>query len=200
MKIRKVTNRYYQIIPKEGTRLRFKYFKYKKDLINYLTTNFRDCVNAEVCIYKESFGASFSEKNYMVWYNRNEYRNGAFFKAKLHLIQNKGRRYISKLKTSKRDKRWFSFSEKIISLMCYISDELHKGNPINKSNAKNLVILFKKRGFVDFEPSEEDLEYINGYIGQGIDFFHWSDRCDFLRMKTVIEYFKREGLIDKTLM
>ena len=62
-------------------------------------------------------------------------------------------------------------------------------------NPEKLVKLFYKRGFKDFTPTEEDQEYIDYYLEKGIDFYHWSDRCNWLRTKTVIEYFKKENLI-----
>jgi hypothetical protein len=62
-------------------------------------------------------------------------------------------------------------------------------------DAKRLVGLFYKRGFKDFEPDEDDWNYINGHISDGISFWHWSDRCNHLRMKTIIEYFKQQKLI-----
>jgi hypothetical protein len=76
--------------------------------------------------------------------------------------------------------------------MCNIEAE---DGTITPKNAKKLVELFYKQGFKDFEPDEEQLRYINGHIGDGIDFHHWSDRCNKLRMKVVIEFFKRNNLI-----
>ena len=67
---------------------------------------------------------------------------------------------------------------------------------ITSKDAKKLVKLFEKRGFKDFVPTEEDLIYINGHILDGIDFYHWSDRCNWLRTKTIIEYFKRNNLLN----
>ena len=64
-------------------------------------------------------------------------------------------------------------------------------------DAKKLISLFEKRGFKDFEPTEEDWVYIKGHISDGIDFFHWSDRCNFLRCKVILEFFKRENLLWK---
>ena len=77
--------------------------------------------------------------------------------------------------------------------MCNIYES--DGETILPNKAKNLINLFEKRGFKDFEPSEEDLKYINGHISDGIDFFYWSDRCNFLRCKVILEYFKRKGLL-----
>jgi hypothetical protein len=67
----------------------------------------------------------------------------------------------------------------------------------NIEKANKLITLFEKRGFKDFEPDEDDLYYINGHILTGIDFYHWSDRCNFLRCKVILEYFKRENLLCK---
>ena len=106
----------------------------------------------------------------------------------------RGRKFISKNnKISKGDKKYFAFSEKVSSLMCNIYEEDEKTILPNKAN--KLIELFKKRGFKDFEPTEEDLKYINGHIFDGVQFSYWSDRCNFLRCKVILEFFKREGLL-----
>lgn len=66
---------------------------------------------------------------------------------------------------------------------------------VTPKDAKKLYDLFLKRGFKDFEPTDNQWIYINGHISDGIPFWHWSDRCDALRTKTVIEYFRRNNLI-----
>jgi hypothetical protein len=106
----------------------------------------------------------------------------------------RGRKFISKNnKISKESKKYFAFSDKITSLMCNIYEEDEKTILPNKAN--KLIELFKKRGFKDFTPTEEDLKYINGHILDGIQFSYWSDRCNFLRCKVILEFFKRECLL-----
>jgi len=105
----------------------------------------------------------------------------------------RGRKFISKYnKIEKSAKKYFAFSDKVISLMSNIYEE---NGAILPSKAKRLIKLFEKRGFKDFEPTEEDWEYINGHISDGICFSYWSDRCNFLRCKVILEYFKREELV-----
>ena len=77
--------------------------------------------------------------------------------------------------------------------MCHIKQD---DGTILKKDAERLVQLFYKRGYKDFEPTENDTDYITYYLRNGIDFYHWSDRCNWLRTKTVIEYFRMLKLIE----
>jgi len=181
MKVRKHRKKEWWFFPPKGSPLqrgRCYRFKYKSDLMKFLNRNFIDVLNGVVRLEEDSFGASYCRKAWDVWYDR----NGVVLKQT----------YRSKLiKISKTGKKYFAFSDKVISLMCRIGEK----DVIEKSEAKKLVDLFYKRGFKDFKPTDEDWEYINGHIENGIDFFHWSDRCNWIRTKTVIEYFKHENLI-----
>lgn len=180
--------------PKESTLKKHLYiFKYKQDLMKFLTSNIEQSINGIVGLGEETFNASYTLREYFVWYNQKQYRCSGNLKADLRQMPFRGRKYISKSdKISKGDKRYFAFSDKVISLMCHIEDE--NGNILPK-DAKRLYDLFLKRGFKDFEPTEEDWDYINGHISDGICFSYWSDRCNFLRVKTIIEYFKRNDLL-----
>lgn len=195
MKIRNHRKKEWWFYPPEKSTLKkhLYVFKYKQDLIKFLTSNIEQAINGTVRIEEKTFNASYALRQYFVWYNENQYRSGAALKADLLQMTFRGKKYISKPhRISKEDKRYFAFSDKIISLMCHIEDE--NGNILSK-DAKRLYDLFIKRGFKDFEPTEDDWVYINGHISDGICFSHWSDRCNFLRAKTIIEYFKRSGLL-----
>lgn len=193
MKIRNHRKYEWQFRPRNGSKLPkvFYRFKYKSDLMRFLNKNFEDALCGDVTLYHRSFTSSGAYRTWFVWYNDYDLRK-APLKIVLKQEMFRGSKYIFKPRPMEREtKKYFAFSNKIINSMCSI---YHNGITPNK--AKNLVNLFNKRGFKDFTPTESDWIYINGHISDGIDFWHWSDRCNFLRMKTIIEYFKREKLIN----
>lgn len=195
MKIRKHRKREWWFLPHSNSELekgQYK-FKYKSDLMRFLNNNFMNALNGTVRLEEHSFGHYGCIRSWLVWYNDFAPKNSPY---KIDLRQElfRGRKYIFKpQKISKDSKKYFAFSNKVISLMSNIKKD---DGTIDSKDAIKLVTLFNKRGFKDFEPTEEDWEYINGHISDGIDFSHWSDRCNTYRMKTIIEYFKREKLID----
>lgn len=196
MKIKNHRKMEWWFIPSEESKLKkhlYK-FKYKSDLMKFLNNNFEEAVNGEVRLKENSFCHSGCVRTWFVWYN--DYATkGSKLKIQLRKSTFRGRKYVFKpRKIAKSDKLYFAFSNKVISLMCniYQSDE---DKTILPKDAKRLVQLFYKRGFKDFEPDEKEWLYINGHIVLGISFWHWSDRCNWLRTKTIIEYFKRENLI-----
>lgn len=192
MKIRNHKKREYVFFPCEDSELKGSFkFKYKSDLIRFLMKDIGNSINGTVSLMESSFNGSYTIREWFVWYN--EYReNKEPLKVVLKQLNFRGCKYIHKpASISKESKKYFALSEKVISLMGTIGDD-----GITKARANKLVLLFKKRGFKDFEPTDDDLDYINGHIEKGIDFFHWSDRCNWLRTKTIIEYFKRENLLN----
>lgn len=195
MKIRNHRRIEWWFFPREDSKLnkgrRFR-FKYKIDLMNFLTSNLMETINGRVELYESHFGGSGCLRQWNVWYNDKSHCNRLRAMADLRQLTFRNKKFVFfKDKVSKEDKKYYAFSEKVISYMGYLSDK----DEITKQNAEKLVNLFKKRGFKDFEPSEEDLLYINGHISDGIQFGYWSDRCNWLRTKTIIEYFKRRNLI-----
>lgn len=194
MKIRNHRKREWRFWPPKNSKLckgSCYIFKYKKDLLKFIGNNFNDAVNGTVSIDEKTFNASYTVREFFVWYNEREYKNGGNFKVVFKQILFRGKKFVCKKhKISKESKKYFAFSKKVVSLMCRIAEQ-----GIDRQKAEKLVELFKKRGFKDWEANEEDQRYINGHIGDGIDFYHWSDRCGDIRMKTVIEYFKKENLI-----
>lgn len=198
MKIRNHRKKEWWFFPPDDSKLKLKrtrcyIFKYKSKLMSFLNSNLGECINGEVRLEESSFGHSGCIRMWTVWYNEREYEAGADIKADLRQELSRGGKYVFKpSKISKANKRYFAFSDKIIHLMCNIEEN---DGTILSSKANKLVELFKKRGFKDFEPSEDDQNYIDYYIANGIDFFHWSDRCNWLRTKTIIEYFKYKNLL-----
>lgn len=165
--------------------------------MDFLTAHLNDAVNGEVRLEESGFGFSGCIRMWVVWYNYKEYRSGAKVRADLRQSNFRGRKFVRKpRKVEKSNKKYFAFSDKIISLMSNIQDE---SGTILPKDAKRLVELFKKRGFKDFEPDADDWIYINGHISDGIDFNYWSDRCNWLRTKAIIEYFNRCGLLNNTV-
>jgi len=196
MKLRKQRKREYIFFPYEGSNLTKKsyIFKRKTSLLKFLNGRIRDVINGTVRVYEDGFGYNIFIRDYGVWYNYKEYNSGADLKIDLKLvdsIRNKRKKY----KVSKLSKKHFAFSNRRIELMTLINESIKNNEEINKSHAKNLVNVFYKSGFKDFEPSEEEKGYIEGNIEEGVPFLYWSDRCNYLRMKVVIEYFKRNYLI-----
>lgn len=168
-------------------------FKYKCDMMKFLNKNIDESVNGTVSLNHESFNCSNTKREWFVWYNDYAVK-GMPLKIVLKQMDFRGKKFISKNnKISKSSKKYFAFSDKVVSLMSniYEADE----ETILPSKAKKLITLFEKRGFKDFEPNEEDLRYIDGHILDGIAFSYWSDRCNFLRCKVILEYFKREKLL-----
>lgn len=195
MKIRNHRKYEWWFRPHESSKLKkhLYRFKYKKDLMKFLNKNFEDSINGVVNLDHKCFNSSGVAREWFVWYNDYDLRK-APLKIKLRQVLFRGKKYIFKPHSvSKEDKKYFAFSEKIISLMCNIYEEDEK--TITPNKAKRLITLFEKRGFKDFEPTEEDWNYINGHISTGIDFYYWSDRCNFLRCKVILEFFRRKGLV-----
>jgi hypothetical protein len=187
MKIKDYKQIEYIFIPLIKKTLKDSYtFKYKSDLMRFLLSNIDDALNGTVRVYVNSFCGSYTSKEYFVWYNSRKYKNGDKLKVELKKLNKHKKRIIPKFA-----KRWFAFSKKVISLMSRIGQE----KVVTPKDAKKLYDLFLKRGFKDFEPTDNQWIYINGHISDGIPFWHWSDRCDVLRTKTVIEYFRRNNLI-----
>ena len=187
MKIRNHRKRIWRFYPSEKSKLEVKEFKYKSKLMRFLNSNLGETLNGEVSLYVSAFGSSETSRLWSVWCNQNT--NEPKIKAVLKQTHLKGKKYVFKpSKIPKDSKLYFAFSDKVISLMCHLKDN---DGIISPNKAKNLVTLFKKRGFKDFEPTHEDWCYIDYHIKNGIDFYYWSDRCNWLRTKTVIEYFNR---------
>lgn len=168
---------------------KYKSFKYKRDLMKFLYSNLPYSLNGSVVQYESYFGGCGPIGQWDVWYNDYKYNYGANLKIELKRVS----RNFLKHNISKKNKKYFAFSEKVISLMCNLRDE--NGN-ITAKKAKKLVEVFKKRGFKDFTPDTETQEYIDFYLKEGIDFTYWSDRCNWVRTKTIISYFEKEGLLN----
>ncbi len=197
MKIRSHRKFEWWFFPHESSTIEKKsahIFKYKADLMKFLNRTFEGVLGGTVRLEESCFGSSGCVREYFVWFNEyKHYKHGHSAKIVLKQMDFRGHKFIRKFrKVDKSSKKYFAFSDKVISLMCRIGDS----EVIGSRDANKLITLFHKRGFEDFEPNEETWEYINWHINDGIDFFHWSDRCNWVRTKAVIEYFKRENLIE----
>jgi len=197
MKIRNHRNRSWCFYPNDNSNIVNKsayIYKYKSDLMNFLNSNIEGAVNGLVVLEEKSFNRSGRIRSWFVWCNNYKEDNE---KLKVKLIQQdfRGHKFfISKegRKIDKYSKKYFAFSGKVINLMCSIGDD----GFVSKNKAQRLLNLFKKRGFKDWEVNDDDdKRYIEYHIDRGIGFYHWSDRCNWLRTKTVIEYLKRKDLI-----
>lgn len=197
MKIRNHKNKLWCLFPPKKSLLNRGMcytFKKKSSLMRFINGNFDELVNSEVTMLIEGWNSSTHLRCWAVWYNDKSVLNGAKFKPELRQMLMRNKKWQFKPdKISKKNKKYFAFSDKVIRLMCKISDQ---GEHIESKDAKKLVQLFNKRGFKDFKPTEDDLDYINYYIEKGIDFYHWSDRCNWLRTKTVIEFFHKKALLN----
>lgn len=198
-KIRKHRKREWWFFPPENSKIckgRCYTFKYKSDLMRFLNNNLNDAINGEVRLEERSFGSSYCIRMWDVWYNEKQILSGAKLKPVLLQATFNGKKYLHRPdKISKDSKKFFAFSDKVINLMSKIGDYYDVNKEINKKDAVNLTKLFYKRGFKDFTPNEDEQKYINHYLKKGICFWYWSDRCNWLRTKTIIEYFKVNNLI-----
>lgn len=198
MKVRNRRIREWVFIPDEESKLKKNSyrFKYKIKLLKFINSNLMECLNGTVSIKEYYFNSSYTVRAWYVWVNEKSYSSGATLKADLRQVLWREKKYINKPnKIEKADKKYFTYSHKIINLMLHIGNDINNGIGINPSNSKNLYKLFLKRGYKDFEPTDSELDYINDNIEKGISFYYWSDRCNWLRCKTIIEYFKRNNLI-----
>ena len=204
MKIRNHKKTEYLFYPHEKSKLlkgEPYRFKRKQDLMRFLNNNFDESLNGEVYLDENSFYHSAFIREWQVWFNDYKYykhrkQKGCNISMQIELkpiLFRNHKSIFSKGKIKKSSKVWMAFAEKVSNRML---DIYEKDNSIKKEKAQSLVKLFYKQGFVDFKPDTEDQEYIDFYIKEGIDFMYWSDRCNSLRKKTIIEYFKKEGLID----
>jgi len=194
MKIRNHRHFSYLFIPSTMSKLKpfRREFKHKSALMRFLTANLSETANGIVHKYESCFDHYGVIRSWVVWYNQNEYHSGASLKAQLRQLYFRGRKFNHRpSKIDKWSKRRFAFNHGIHNKMQAMS----KHKDITERDAQILISLFHKSGFKDFEPTAEDWVYINGHIGDGIDFDHWSDRLDCLRMKTIIECFKTAGLV-----
>lgn len=194
MKIRNHRKHKYYFYPHEDSDFtkHVYIFKYKSDLMKFLRKT-KDSLGGIVRLNENNICSNATIREYYVWYNayNNKYKN-AKFKIVLKQLTFRNKKYIFKPnKIPKSTKKYLQFSDKVIRLMCNIEND----GKILKKDAVRLVKLFEKSGFKDFKPTTDEWAYINGHIKDGICFFHWSDRCNWLRTKTIIEYFKRENLI-----
>jgi hypothetical protein len=196
MKIRNHRKKEWWFSPHKNSSIkgdRWFIFKTKSSLMRFLNANFEQCLNGTVRLEEKCFNSSGCIREWFVWYN--DYVSNKKEPMKIVLKQQlfRGSKYIFKpSKISKGDKKYFAFSNKVINLMCRIKKD---DGSIDKKDAEKLVHLFYKRGFKNFIPNAEDKDYIDFYLEKGIDFYHWSDRCNWLRTKTVIEYFKINGIL-----
>lgn len=160
--------------------------------MKFLNSNLEEVINGGVRLEESCFGSSYTLREWEIWINQYDYYYKKLEpKIVLKPIMFRGNKFINKPhQVSKANKKYFAFSDKVINFMCDLEND-----KITKSQAQTLINLFEKRGFKDFEPDEEDLKYINGHISDGIDFNYWSDRCNFLRCKVILEYFKQQNLI-----
>lgn len=158
-------------------------FKYKSDLMKFLNNNISNVINGFVGLDCDTRQSSGTYRKWFVWINEYEYNKNAPLKIELKQMTFRGEKYVFKpSKISKEDVKYYAFLDKKIKLMCNIK---------TKKDEDNLVELFYKSGFKDFEPNKEEQEHIDFYITDGIPFSYWCDRCNNLRMKTIIEYFKK---------
>lgn len=176
MKTRKHRKLEWWFFPPKGSKIergRCYIFKYKSDMMRFINKNLSEAVNGSVHLEESSFAGSYCIRSYDVWHKAGV--------ADLRRVMHR-----KPFKVKRSSKRWFSHSNRAMQQMLAMQDGY------TKQQADALVKTFYKMGFVDFEPTQEDWDYINGHIKRGIDFYHWSDRCHYLRMKTIIELFKRQ--------
>lgn len=196
MKIRKHKKREYIYFPPDGSKLtKNSYiFKRKDKLLKFLNGDVLGNLNGIIKVCENGFGYSIELYRLNVWYNQSVYNSG--HGLRIELKKDEYFRKERKHKISKESKKYFAFSERRISLMTIIGFDISEGRRPNRSHVRNLVKVFYKSGFKDFDlDSSDNKEYIENNVNKGIPFSYWSDRCGYVRMKAVIEYFKKHKLI-----
>lgn len=143
--------------PPENSKLEKHYykFKYKNGLMKFLNNNnFLDVINGIVSLKCETFQSSRTYREWFVWINEYKYyKENAPLKIELKQMTFRGKKYIFKpFKISKGNVKYYAFLDKRIELMSNIE---------TKKDADNLVKLFYKSGFKDFEPDKDEQEYID---------------------------------------
>lgn len=128
MKIRNHKKRKWWFCPHENSTLKPKYgvwfiFKYKSDLMNFLKSNYKDTINGVVRLEEETFNSSYCLKEWTVWYNQREYKNGSKFKIVLKLNKFRNRNFVFRTHNLSKEEE-----EKILSLMwSYINGHISNG-------------------------------------------------------------------------
>lgn len=197
MKARNMKTQGWSFRPHKDSKLKFKVFKYKSDLMKYLNNNFREALNGEVALTFDTVNMSGTKRTWFVWYNDYSDINTPL-KIELRQELFRGRKYITKrktVKTSKESKRWFMFSDKVINLMCALSDT-PIGTELHKRQTENLIKLFYKRGYKDIDLNSDEYkdvynyeEYLTG--AEPIPYSYWCDRCNSIRCAVIIENYKK---------
>lgn len=186
--------------PSQNSKLKpnfgYKRFKYKSELMKYLNDNFYDALNGEVALLYDTGNSSGTQRTWFVWYNDYAERNEPL---KIVLKQElfRGRKYITRRKTikiEKSEKRWLMYSDKILNLMCALSDT-PVGTELHKRQTENLIKLFYKRGYKDIDLNSDEYkdvynyeDYLNG--NEPIPYSYWCDRCNYIRCAVIIHNYK----------
>lgn len=174
---------------------KFKKFKYKSDCLKYLNSMGFDALNSIVSISINALNYSNTLREYSVWLDEHKYNKHGIFEFRLVNETFRGNKYIFPHRPiEKVNVKYFAFGDKICSLMSHIG----QSDTINNSNLSNLLILFHKRGFRDFDPDDVfGGDYVNNRLSDNIledlnEWFYWSDRCNYLRCKVIYELIKRD--------
>lgn len=192
MKIRNHRTRTYFFYPSYNHKDAFPsasyQFKYKTSLMKFLSSNIERAINGTVMININEFCSCYTSRKYLVWYRLA--KNLVVADLRLMHVNGKKCLYNRKPTVSKQEKKFMAFSGKVINLMLAID---HTG--ITPTRANKLITLFIKQGFTDFIPNEDEQEYIDACLSTEIPWGYWCDRCDFVRCKVILEYFKKNNII-----
>jgi len=164
-----------------------KVFSKKTELLKYLNRIGERALNGHVKQECDHLNSFYGVRQWFVWYNEKK----SNLEIELRQQDFRGKKFMTKHRVEKENVKYFIFSDKIISLMAHIADGKY-----TDSNLKNLLVLFHKRGFRDFELEEENLYYYNRENHKNLEVFnewsYWSDRCNFLRCKIIHDMIKRD--------
>ena len=197
MKARNMKTQEWSFRPHKDSKLKFKTFKYKSDLMKYLNNNFIEALSGEVSLTFDTVDMSGTQRTWFVWYN--DYSDEKQpLKIELRQELFRGRKYITRRKTikvEKDSKKWLMFSAKVNNLMCDLSDT-PVGTELHKRQTENLIKLFYKRGYKDIDLNSGEYknvyackDYLSG--AEPIPYSYWSDRCNFIRCAIIIENYKK---------
>ena len=167
------------------------YTRKKIDEVYEILKRFGDmALNAHLRREAYWLNMSFTEKEWIIWYDEKILKKHNKFVLKRCLDYKHPKMHMENSST-----KFFAFSEKVINLMGNIGD-----NGLTDNRLFRLLVLFHKRGFKDFIFEENDVyekDYYTAYMDKYTidtfeDWWYWSDRCNFLRTKVLVDMIKRD--------
>lgn len=190
MRNKKYRRKSYILFPHKDAKFKQRKFNKLTDLKKYLFKQGFDALGAEISITKRDYSSScFGGVHMYCWADRN---------GKLKLVNTNGRGSKRKKfdKVSKSVKKYYTFFDKFMKIMCKPDEEV-----ATDRNLLKLLVCMKRMGFVSQEiNSDDDMfdYYTNVMDSYTIDelaienFGYWSDRCGYFRKQIIVDMIVRD--------